>query len=329
MRTDRLLLLLLGSICCFAEPCKGQDFDVKKISTICEKYLDRLGPASGTVRTSYKTISGPNIDSAKQVDFDFGKDRRYLRTVLQLPASAKGPATDIGFVSNPQYSFEVSKLNTDAVWNLAGVVDHSSQSDDSIKRFLAKVSGMEHHARPGFILIGGGLVDLLRSPSFRILSAKELVLDGKKFTRVEFNNAHSIDEGDIRIQEGELVLDPNAGWIIKSAIVKLRYSNCDQQSKTTNDYNVDTDGVPTDCRVVHLVETTAGEGKGEAYRLEVDLRMQRGQPSASNELFMLSGFGLPEPARQSSFPISVNVAVGVVGAVLIALGLYLRKRVSS
>ena len=97
MRTDRLLLLLLGTICCFAEPCMAQDFEVKKVTAICEKYLDRLGPASGTVRSSYKTISGPNVDSAKQVNFDFGKDRRYIRTVLQLPASKKGPSNGYWF----------------------------------------------------------------------------------------------------------------------------------------------------------------------------------------------------------------------------------------
>ncbi len=49
-------------------------------------------------------------------------------------------------------------------------------------------------------------------------------------------------------------------------------------------------------------------------------------PPVSDSEFTLSAFGLPEPASNFEFPVSLSVALAILGVVLVSMAIYIRRR---
>ncbi len=124
-----------------------------------------------------------------------------------------------------------------------------------------------------------------------------------------------------------LELDPNAHWCIASGEIESLYiDNIIQLSVISNEYSTSADGVPIPIRTTHRYKIIAGEGKGEESEIEIESSLQRMNPPVSDSEFTLSAFGLPEPASNFEFPVSLSVALAILGVVLVSMAIYIRRR---
>ncbi len=208
---------------------------------------------------------------------------------------------------------------------MTGLAFISSKEEDS-KSFVQSVDKKVQHLLHLFSVTRTSLENLAAQPNFKIVATSNIEKNGRKLVQVEFTNIHPLEHDETNVQKGVLVLDPNAFWCIASGEIESLHSDGTQINSISNEYKISSDGVPVPIRTTHHYRVISGESKGKDSVAEIESSLQRMNPPVSDSEFTLSAFGLPEPASNFQFPVSLSVALAILGVVLVSMALYIRRR---
>lgn len=234
---------------------------------------------------------------------------------------------------NPTYSFYLTRNGPDKGWVLK-YLDLKEQERKARTREVEKLVNESLFSTP--IRLGQvDLGDLIKQPSFKLVSVRSVKKNDVPLVEVSFTNKHPFTAKPFSpIQGGTLYLDPRRSWCLRSAIVDTQHSNGSGQAF----YDLTYTGHPADSfvpreLVIRTLEFIIPDGKTIAEKQAVEMRLRaefkvNGSDSTpGDEQFYLSAFGLPEPIgiRAPTPPSRWNLWIGAAGFGTLALLFLLRK----
>ncbi|MGH7201292.1 MAG: hypothetical protein ACREJB_11855 [Planctomycetaceae bacterium] len=266
------------------------------------------------------------------------KDIERRPAGVKQQSSQKRGASAYG--TNSEYAFQLAQMpgrGGDAVWILERLEFHDSPSEAA--RELADYArrGARGPLTGGQVLDPNYLYEMIEDPTFSVEDARIVNQEGQEL--VELTIYHKSEASDA-VTEGTVWLDPAKYWLIHEA--KLQVNSPSQgivwTSSVQKKYDNDLTEFPlaAESSVVkeikspgpRAVEDARKMGFPEPPTLELVYRYDlKPLEDPDEEDFMLTAFGLPEPADTSSGgfgPLWLWILIG--GLLLATVGFLIRRR---
>lgn len=252
-----------------------------------EQYEKWCGSLQGKVAVSAQTDSNPPSTLT-------GTYKNAPNFQLELVEDHGPEGRSYAKVLNPDYSFSVEKTK-DKNWTLVNfsLADGSSESNPFVASPVDK-------SRPGDLVhvgTAGSLSELIQQPNFKVIRATWEKEGDASYVRIDFDNQHPVQEGKFfPIQSGTLQLDPAKCWSLNSANLVLAFQGGIQECRISMTSRQGKSGFPLP-EIMQEERSTILEGgqKGTSkYGARYDLDSR---PDSARGEFLLTAFGLPEPAN--------------------------------
>lgn len=233
------------------------------------------------------------------------------------------------YAFNPDYSFRLNKQKPDALWT---IVSRSENSAGAYSADKAKVESLMSNSSVLMSVSGTALRDLVRSPTYKLVSVTRTNRRKVDLIKLVFVNPHPVEKATERFvpaQGGIVYLDPANQWCIREYEVDEKWLNINMKVNRINEVSLISEGMP-------VPTSTVDEGLGtevgnstqfqNTYKWAFDLATS--ETPRDDKDFRLSAFGLPEPGgerlrRRSNA--TIYIAVGAV-CMCISLVAYLYRR---
>lgn len=240
------------------------------------------------------TIDGKLITNNK---YEIGQNSRCRMNIVKQGIQER----EIVEGYNSHYSFTLTKKSASGQWLLADL----NLDEPNRKKHASRVDRSISHVwlYAPVCLPPTMLLDLIKQPSFRILSVRTVQKDTLSLVEVSFDNKHNINKKPFcPIQSGRLYFDPARSWCLRSAVFETLYSN----GGGSHYHDLDlTHSAPTSVIPSELIVRETGYyvpdgktilGKKPSNRhIEVKFNMHVPSSPPPDEDFTLTAFGLPEP----------------------------------
>lgn len=239
------------------------------------------------------------------------------------------------YAYNSHYSFFLNRVRDEAGWQLTsgGPRKKEGLNEEGI---IAAIDRYATVNREFVSLAPIALVDLVKRPEFKLVSAEWDTVDEKQLAKITFTCQHDmLVEGANAnpYQEGVLWLDPNQFWIVRKAtgvkegLKGLKVLANIEITQSTTNLEVP---LPALVKSVYVRSIPGQRDLNIPIEVEYDLRIPSELPTDSE--FSLTAFGLPELDRLASESIGTptrwwlwSTLLGVAMLVLVLVAIRFRS----
>ena len=196
---------------------------------------------------------------------------------------------------NSAYAFRLTRQQPTAPWVATEIKRRSTDETDCalIDEARRKSAFLRSLIRT---VEGTELRDLIRQPTFRVLSATRTFVSGEELVTLEFDNRHAMSSKPFMpIQRGTLTLAPNQLWTIRSATADCEFGNGSTSVTTlTNELDASTE-FPTPKRQETHTELNSRRQGRVRFKEETVFELTHPISLPTEGEFKMAAFGLPEP----------------------------------
>jgi hypothetical protein len=210
---------------------------------------------------------------------------------LSKPANEGGAHRAIGHTL--RYSYQLrkdSKRGDNSNWMATEIASEDDwQKSNS---YLAARIAASNTERPVKIYTVDSLVDFVRKPYFRVISAQTI----DRNLEIKFDSQHSdVDDPKVWVQNGTLILDPARHFIVKSTNLNCRVKeDVHRVSKT-----ITVADKPGEMPIITEYEQRISRPGTPDYITKLKYQFTQNAPAPPESEFRLTTFGLPEPKNAS------------------------------
>jgi hypothetical protein len=225
------------------------------------------------------------------------------------------------YAYNPDYAFSLVKRVPSAPWVVTSEIVFPVSGEIALAGALK--SELNSKIQSALLTIGPSLItDLAIQPTFRVISARQVTIDGSELVQLDFTNTHTLEQSVPfePIQSGTVTLDPNHSWCVRAYESKAQYSNSTAvyRSKRIVIKESDTRRFPLPVQIekegIHW-ETPASAETRNSIVAKYDIDDSH---APSNEEFMISKYGIREPSLPAKM--SPFAKYGLILTAMIGLG---------
>jgi hypothetical protein len=234
------------------------------------------------------------------------------------------------YAYNPTYGFSLTRKSNEHPWVVQSIDRrHEGETNPEVEK-MVEVSGHLHSLTYACM---EDLQNLLKQPTFRVLTATSINKEGAELIQIDFENPHPLSEPDKPFsptQSGTLVLDPNRYWCVLSYNLKGKYANAEATLKGETEFREPSPGYPIPKRCVETNDQMRTDGEHLVLVTASDYDLHEPNHAARDEDFTLSAFGLPEPFDVQPRP-RWYLWAGASGVICLVLGsifFWLKRRPS-
>lgn len=237
---------------------------------------------------------------------------------------------------NEDYAFNLQRARDSQAWILTNLTfDPELVPGGSLRR---PDLNARRFACAGLRCSTGWLPEMVDEAGFSVDRAETRHVADETLVDVTFRFVHRGDDDDYAA-EGHMLLDPARYWLLREAELKVHEPpEAVGGAHAIHVEYKDSDGLPVPSRYVMQFDVQAPEraveggfGKEDIHKdivWEYDFRRV---VDANERDFTLSAYGLPEPIRPAAGGMLAGtrlLALVVIGAVLVVVGILLRRRLS-
>lgn len=274
--------------------------DLQSCRAAWNEYLKQVASFRGTITRSTSATGPPGTEWQEKSQVKF-RDHCALWTRTK---TRDGAETIEAAVANKQYSFEATCKPGTQQWVLTKYSAQPSASSINPRETVWI------HSNGGLTLIGfrEWLPFLVADSDFRITGLKHETLEKGKFLRLQFAVAprhkklpqiefegQVLSSGSMRLQSGQITLDPENSFLIKSFDIVRTEGPHNVPVTATNDFHSFAPGMPMLARSILVSKDPESM---QDVRHAVDYEYSSTLPDERE--FTLTAFGLPEPALQTT-----------------------------
>ncbi|MBI1900062.1 MAG: hypothetical protein HYS13_02960 [Planctomycetia bacterium] len=299
-----------------------------------EKFLGRL---QGRLTARLVVSDGEKL----HVAFEIKQNEQCQLCTTQRKSWPTNDKPTLGevFTWNPDYAFTLQRPAESNPWFISRVALASEPPPPALvegakprRAFQAVKDEVQDRFRASRFLLmlhgGVSLSQLTQMPSFRVVSASQVVDDGVPAIQIQFDNPHPLEQPPfVPIQRGTMTLDPQASWCLRSADMEYLYASGPKRVRVRTAYKTAGSPLPLPVSAVTTGEPTGSSaGAAGSYRHEFQAELHEPQQLPANDAFTLTAFGFREPEQLRTGGSWLFLWLGAIGLVCVIAGLWLRRR---
>lgn len=196
------------------------------------------------------------------------------------------------YIFNRTYGFELHRAKNKESWVLTKYASQGGDSRFSEGLITPLIDG---YVCAHFQILGRRIQEIITRPYFRLTSITPTVESEREMIVATFESHHPVNTAEFDpIQSGKLVLDPTNYWCIRRCEAQCLWTTGPGVMVTENDYYGDSNGFPV---LTKFRRTTTPADRTTVHSSEtVEYSLDTSGIAVSDSEFMLTEFGLPEPA---------------------------------